>query len=1649
MLKDIPNVAEMVAGDGGGNGGGGGRLSRDQAAADSGAGSTAAAVAGAAVKAVGAAFPALQPIAALAAKVLQMVKAHKQVDPARQHLVFVVESVQRCLERRKSAARFVDQKGASEDQGGLVLLLQEALEGALKVLERIGEQQHRHGIVATVAKGTRAEGNVKLIKELEAEVCRLAGFVTFAMAAEAPTRQQLILCVKQARDQTVEKVVEALRPFEKQLGALGAGQGRIEEGMQHVASQVNVLAGKKMARETKEQALEQNRIIPEDVDRTEHKLGSGAHGAVTKVLYAGDEAAMKTIDLHGKCVKDRDKLLAEFMGELRLMCALRHPRVIQVYGAFEEGDELNLVMEYAQNGDVRQMLDRYDAEDVAFDEEYWELATRLAEQAVAGVRYVLGQGILHRDLKCLNLLLDRDHKVKVSDFGLAKATEAARFGASSRTEGAGPKGSMPWMAPEHLLRTPKSPPYNEACDVYSFAMVMFELVTRKQPWQELAGPQISAQVISRARPALPDVVPPDLRRLIERCWEHEAARRPPFKEVAELLATSRFGSRGGATAAAGCAVTGATVDVVPDPLLNAGLHRLVGDAWQERRCELSADGVLRVFEQERRDALIDFAQAWVWVIEEPAAADLAKAAQFEEAVKLEPVASRKLAAGSRRLALSARGGADHSFLLRNAVGGDIALAAPTAEDKAKWVAELRRQATRFVERLVRHGTGCCPWYHVPFSDGGEASLVVCEASSQLLRMLNAKDKLGGTPLNFVTIFGKARQGKSTLMNLLAGVEGLFEVSHKDQTCTRGVDLSAKVVAPDALWEGAAGGVHVGFVDVEGQGVEGAEYDTLLVTPALLLSKVLLFNWRGAPEADTMLELLGVLADAAESINLPGDDICSDDEGAEDVREENIFGHLHLVFRDWTFESDTAARELLDLEKPKSRSAKTRNTIRKTLKRVFTTITTWTLPVPVDNLQSTRVAQGSLTRGFIERVEELRETVGRQLAEGPTSLGGRTLTCDDLAELMPAVATAMNSEEGVLTPRGLFEQVTARKAERARARYVAALHSLEDELAALPEPVEEGVLRADFDKREAAARAVAVLLVVTVAELDPLRDEAWRRVRGANNERLFEQKEELWAREKQELEERARAASAEKREALANLEAQKAALEADQARVKHLEEQLQRKLAEIGIERTKQRSANDDDTNAKLLSAEADALREQLDKAKAQAAEADKARAAAEAEVEREKKQAQHARDELERVQREAEEAAAAFAKKEQAAHAAEEARVAADNELRQLQERTKEVAEQEAEKARAREAELEAARAAREAAEAIATEAQERSEAEVREARAAVEHAEASRAAEKKAAADARRAAEAQKAELVDAKGALEAKLAEQAAEAGGMAQRKDAQLAKLLARVEAAERGAADLAKAEKDAAQREAAARREEEARLQEAEQARRRAAVQAEERRAAAAADAKAEKAAAARAAKEETRAREARAQVAEREEEARQRAEQAKAEETRRKEEAVAQKAAAARAAKAEKDAAARAAKEETRAREVRAQVAEREEEAQQRADQAKVEKAGRKEVAMALEVGRARRAKAAGFDARRLKREGFDAAHLKRAGFDAKQLKPQYSADQLKLAGFNAVELMAAGFGVGGAEGRWLRRRPAEEGGLRCMRVGKRVGRLEI
>jgi hypothetical protein len=150
------------------------------------------------------------------------------------------------------------------------------------------------------------------------------------------------------------------------------------------------------------------------------------------------------------------------------------------------------------------------------------------------------------------------------------------------------------------------------------------------------------------------------------------------------------------------------------------------------------------------------------------------------------------------------------------------------------------------------GVSVLPWLRVEGQRGQPVLRVQPAAEEALLQKEN--EELQQSPVNLVCIFGSARQGKSFLMNLLMGTDAVesFPISNADTPCTQGVDISTLFLplSDYAAIDGAAddplppesSSIRVGFVDAEGQGDHDVTYDTMLVSPVLLASKVVIFNW---------------------------------------------------------------------------------------------------------------------------------------------------------------------------------------------------------------------------------------------------------------------------------------------------------------------------------------------------------------------------------------------------------------------------------------------------------------------------------------------------------------------------------------------------------------------------------------------------------------------------------------------------------------------------------------------------------------------------------------------------------------------------------------------------------------------------------------
>nr|TKS01059.1 putative serine/threonine-protein kinase [Populus alba] len=135
--------------------------------------------------------------------------------------------------------------------------------------------------------------------------------------------------------------------------------------------------------------------------------------------------------------------------------------------------------------------------------------------------------IVHRDLKSSNLLVDKNWTVKVGDFGLSKWMNATFLTAKSG------RGTPQWMAPEVL----RNEPSNEKSDVFSFGVILWELMAVSIPWVKLNSLQVVGVVgFMDRRLELPESLDPKVASIINDCWRSDPEQRPSFEEIIQRMA---------------------------------------------------------------------------------------------------------------------------------------------------------------------------------------------------------------------------------------------------------------------------------------------------------------------------------------------------------------------------------------------------------------------------------------------------------------------------------------------------------------------------------------------------------------------------------------------------------------------------------------------------------------------------------------------------------------------------------------------------------------------------------------------------------------------------------------------------------------------------------------------------------------------------------------------------------------------------------------------------------------------------------------------------------------------------------------------------------------------------------------------------------
>lgn len=249
-------------------------------------------------------------------------------------------------------------------------------------------------------------------------------------------------------------------------------------------------------------------------------FAQGAFGKLYRGTYNGEDVAIKILERPENDLGRAQLMETQFQQEVMMLATLKHPNIVRFIGACRKPMLWCIVTEYAKGGSVRQFLTRRSNRSVPL-----KLAVKQALDVARGMAYVHGLGLIHRDLKSDNLLIFADKSIKIADFGVARI--------EVQTEGMTPEtGTYRWMAPEMIQHRP----YTQKVDVYSFGIVLWELITGMLPFQNMTAVQAAFAVVNKGvRPIIPSDCLPVLSDIMTRCWDANPDVRPPFMEVVRML----------------------------------------------------------------------------------------------------------------------------------------------------------------------------------------------------------------------------------------------------------------------------------------------------------------------------------------------------------------------------------------------------------------------------------------------------------------------------------------------------------------------------------------------------------------------------------------------------------------------------------------------------------------------------------------------------------------------------------------------------------------------------------------------------------------------------------------------------------------------------------------------------------------------------------------------------------------------------------------------------------------------------------------------------------------------------------------------------------------------------------------------------------
>ncbi|KAI7745420.1 hypothetical protein M8C21_012916, partial [Ambrosia artemisiifolia] len=251
-------------------------------------------------------------------------------------------------------------------------------------------------------------------------------------------------------------------------------------------------------------------------------LDSGELLAVKQVSIAANSASKEKTQIYGKENSIewewQNVHIRELEEEVKLLKNLSHPNIVRYLGTVREEETLNILLEFVPGGSISSLLGKFGP----FPEAVIRMYTK---QLLLGLDYLHKNGIMHRDIKGANILVDNKGCIKLADFGASKQVVELANGSGAKSM----KGTPYWMAPEVILQTGHS----FSADIWSVGCTVIEMATGKPPWsqhyQEVAA--LFYIGTTKSHPPIPDQLSFEAQDLLLKCLHKEPELRPSASDL--------------------------------------------------------------------------------------------------------------------------------------------------------------------------------------------------------------------------------------------------------------------------------------------------------------------------------------------------------------------------------------------------------------------------------------------------------------------------------------------------------------------------------------------------------------------------------------------------------------------------------------------------------------------------------------------------------------------------------------------------------------------------------------------------------------------------------------------------------------------------------------------------------------------------------------------------------------------------------------------------------------------------------------------------------------------------------------------------------------------------------------------------------------